>query len=185
VPSSTGIGFIARLSTIALLLVACSDARSSSFPTTTSSATEVSATNVSTSSPPCQSSLALKQVSPAYAKVIGTSPVYAAGMDADGVVLGSVVSGRLEGKILWLVDSSMTEAVTVTVGNLDATLAVRDQPAIQSATLAPANAIPSSSDAKFKEYPSNISSSGPGCVTLTVYWPPDGTWRATLRLTDA
>ena len=95
-----------------VVLAACSDARSSSLPTSTGSETEIPATSVSSASPPCQSPLALKQVSPAYAKVIGTSPVYAAGMDADGVVLGSVVSGRLEGKILWLVDSSMTDAVT-------------------------------------------------------------------------
>jgi hypothetical protein len=153
--------------------------------TTASSATEISATNVSIAAPPCQSPVALNQVSPAYAKVIGSSPVYAEGMDAEGVALGSVVSGRLEGKILWLVDSAMTLAVTVTVANLDATVAVREQPAVQSATLTPADAIPSSSDAKFKEYPSGISLSGPGCVTLTVYWPPDGTWTATLLLTDA
>jgi hypothetical protein len=106
-------------------------------------------------------------------------------MDTSGVVLGSVNSGRLVGKILWVVESTMTSAVTVTVANLDATLAVGEQPAVQSATLEPANAIPSSSDSKFREYPSNISASGSGCVTVTVDWPPDGTWKATLLLTDA
>jgi hypothetical protein len=124
-------------------------------------------------------------VSPAYAKVIGMSPVFAAGMDAAGVVLGSITSGRLQGKILWLVDSSMSTGVTVTVANLDATLAVGGQPAVQSVTLDPANALSSSSDAKFKEYPSNISASGPGCVTVTARWPSDGTWTATLLLTDS
>jgi hypothetical protein len=121
----------------------------------------------------------------AYAKVIGTAPVFAAGMDVAGVVLGSVTSGRLEGKILWLVDSSMSTGVTVTVAQLDAMLAVGDQPAVQSATLDPANALPSSSDANFKEYPSTISASGPGCVTVTARWPSDGTWTATLLLMDS
>jgi hypothetical protein len=168
-----------------VLLAACTDARSSTLATTSASATEISATNVSSAPPPCQSPVALKQVSPAYAKVIGTTPVFAAGMDVDGVVQGSAISGRLEGKLLWLVESSMTAAVTVTVTNLESTLAVRDQPAAQSATLEAANAIPSSSDATFREYPSSISASGPGCVTVTVQWPPDGTWTATLLVTDA
>jgi hypothetical protein len=86
---------------------------------------------------------------------------------------------------LWLVESSITAPVTVTVGDLDATLAIRDQPAVQSAALEPADAIPSSSDSRFREYPSTIAASGPGCVTVTVHWPPDGTWKATLLLTDA
>jgi hypothetical protein len=167
-----------------VLLAACTGARPSSSSTATAPATEISAPSLSSAPPPCQSALAFKQVSPAYAKVIGTSPVFAAGMDADGVVQGSVIAGRLVGKILWIVDSSMTAAVTITVANLDATLTVREQPAVQSATLEPANAIPSSSDAKFKEHPSNIATSGPGCVTVTVQWPPDGTWMATVLLTD-
>ena len=52
--------------------------------------------------------------------MIGTSPVFAAGMDATGVVPGSVVSGRLGRKILWVVESSMRAPVWVSVANLDA-----------------------------------------------------------------
>lgn len=168
-----------------LLLAACSDTAPMTLPTTTAPAiTVLPATSVGTVSAPCQSALTLQQVSTAYAKVIGTSPVFAAGMDAAGVVPGSVISGRLEGKILWIVETSMTAPVTVTVANLDATLAIRDQPAVQTATLEPANATPWSNDAKFKEYPSYIAASGPGCVTVTVRWPPAGTWTATLLLTD-
>jgi hypothetical protein len=178
---------IGRLSTIGVLLLAgCSDVRSTSLPTATVPATTVtSATSVTIASPPCQSPLTLQQVSTAYAKVIGTFPVFAAGMDAAGVVQGSVISGRLQGKILWVVDASMTAAVTVTVAKLDATLTVGGQAALQFATLEPANALPISGDRKFKEYPSTIAASGPGCVTVTVRWPPDGTWTVTLLLTDA
>ena len=110
--------------------------------------------------------------------------MFAAGMDAAGLVQGSVVSGRLEGKILWVVDASMTAPVTVTVAKLEATLAVGRQPPAQSVTLEPANALPSPSDPKFKEYPSAIAASGPGCVTVTALWPPNGSWTATLLLTD-
>jgi hypothetical protein len=105
-------------------------------------------------------------------------------MDAAGVVQGSVISGRVEGKIFWVVDVSMTAPVTLTVAKLDATLAVGRQPPAQSATLEPADALPSPSDPKFREYPSGISASGPGCVTVTAHWPPNGTWTATLLLTE-
>ena len=168
-----------------LLLAACTDGQSTSSPTTApETTTAIHATTAATPPPACQSPVTLQQVSTSFAKVIGTSPVFAAGMDDAGVVQGSVVSGRLEGKIFWAVDVSMTAPVTVTVTKLDATLAVGRQPPAQSATLEPANALPSPSDPKFSEYPSGISVSGPGCVTMTALWPPNGTWTATLLLTD-
>ncbi len=175
-----------RLSMIGvLLLAACSDVQSTTLLTTTTATTAIDSTSVGTASPACQSALTLQQVSTAFAKVIGTSPVFAAGMDSAGVVQGSIISGRLQGKILWVVETSMTAPVTIAVANLDATLAVGNQPAVQTATLEPANALPSSSDAKFNEYPSTVAASGPGCVTVTARWPPDGTWTATLLLADA
>ena len=134
-----------------LMLAACSDGQSTSAPTSAPDTTAIHATTVAAAPPACQSPLTLQQVSTAFAKVIGTSPVFAAGMDAAGVVQGSVVSGRLEGKILWVVDASMTAPVTVTVAKLDATLAVGRQPPAQSATLEPTNALPSPSDPKFRE----------------------------------
>lgn len=166
-----------------LLLAACSDGQSKSSRTTAPESTAIPATSVAATAPACQSPVTLQQVSTAFAKVIGTSPVFAAGMDAAGLVQGSVVSGRLEGKILWVVDVSMTAPVTITVAKLDATLAVGRQPPAQSATLEPANALPSPSDPKFREYPSGIAASGPGCLTVTALWPPNGTWTATLLLT--
>ena len=63
-------------------------------------------------------------------------------------------------------------------------VAVGREPPAQSATLEPAHALSSPSDPKFWEYPSSIAVSGPGCVTLTALWPPNGTWSATLLLTD-
>ncbi len=167
-----------------LLLAACNDGHSTSSSTTAPETTAIHATTVATAPPACQSPLTLQQVSTAFARVIGTSPVFAAGMDAAGVVQSSVVSGRLEGKIFWVVEVSMTAPVTVTVANLDSTLAVGSQPPAQSITLEPANALPSPSDPKFREYPSGIAASGPGCVTVTALWPPNGTWTATLLLTD-
>ena len=167
-----------------LLLAACSGGQSTSSPTTAPETTAIHATTAATAPPACQSPVTLQQVSTAFAKVIGTSPVFTAGMDAAGVVQGSVVYGRLEGKILWVVDASMPAPVTVAVAKLDATLAVGRQPPAQSATLEPTNALPSPSDPKFREYPSGIAVSGPGCVTVTVLWPPNGTWTATLLLTD-
>ncbi len=167
-----------------LLLAACSDGQSKSSRTTAPESTAIPATSVAATAPACQSPVTLQQVSTAFAKVIGTSPVFAAGMDAAGVVQSSVVAGRLEGKIFWVIDASMTAAVTVSVAMLDATLAVGSQPPAQSATLDSTNALPSPSDPKFREYPSGISVSGPGCVTVTAHWPPNGTWTATLLLTD-
>ena len=167
-----------------LLLAACSRDQSTSSPTTAPGTTAIRVTTDATAPPVCQSPVTLQQVSTSFAKVIGTSPVFAAGMDGAGVVQGSVVSGRLEAKIFWAVDVSMTAPVTVTVAKLDATLAVGREPPAQSATLEPANALPSPSDPKFREYPSAIAVSGPGCVTLTALWPPNGTWTATLLLTD-
>lgn len=166
-----------------LLVAACTDSQSKGSPTTERETTGIHAT-VAAQPPACQSPVTLQQVSTAFARVIGSSPVFAAGMDAAGVVQGSVVSGRLEGKILWVVDVSMTAPVTVTVAQLDATLAVGRQPPAQSATLEPANALPSPSDPKFREYPSGIAATGPGCVTVTALWPPNGTWTATLLLTN-
>ena len=167
-----------------LLLAACDDGQSTSSPTTGPETTAIHATTVAAASPTCQGPVTLQQVSTAFAKVIGTSPVFAAGMDSAGVVQSSVVSGRLEGKILWVVDVSMIDPVTVTVAKLDATLAVGGQPPTQSATLEPTNALPSPSDPTFREYPSGIAASGPGCVTVTARWPANGTWTATLLLTD-
>ena len=167
-----------------LLLAACSGDQPTSSPTTAPGTTAIRATTDASAPPACQSPVTLRQVSTAFAKVIGTSPVFAAGMDRAGVVQGSVVSGRLEGKVLWVVDVSMTAPVTVTVAKLDATLAVGREPPAPSATLEPANALPSPSDPKFREYPSSIAVSAPGCVTLTARWPPNGTWTATLLLTD-
>ena len=168
-----------------LMLTACSDIGPKTLPTTTSPTVVPSVTTIGAEPALCQSPLKLQEVSTEFAKVIGTSPVFATGMDAAGVVAGSVNSGRLEGKILWIVETSMAAPVTVTVANLDATMAVRDQPAVQTATLEPADAVPSSSDVNFKEYPSTIAASGPGCVTVTARWPPDGSWTARLLLTDA
>ena len=167
-----------------LLLAACSDGQSTSSASGTPATTAVRATTVDTAPPTCQSPVTLQQVSTTFGKVIGTSPVFAAGMDASGVVLGNVVSSRLEGKIFWVVDATMTAPVTVTVAKLDATLAVGRQPPAQSVTLEPANALPSPSDPNFREYPSAISASGPGCVTVTTHWPPNGTWTSTLLLTE-
>ena len=167
-----------------LLLAGCNGGQSTSSATTAPETTAIRATTDATAPPACQSPVTLQQVSTAFAKVIGRSPVFAAGMDAEGVVQGSVVSGRLEGKILWVVGASMTAPVTVTVAKLDATLAVGGQPPARSATLEPTNALPSPSDPKFREYPSGIAVSGSGCVTVTALWPPDGTWTATLLLTD-
>jgi hypothetical protein len=167
-----------------LLLAACSDSHSTSSPSGAPGTTAIRATTVGTAPPTCQSLVTLQQVSTTFAKVIGTSPVFAAGMDAAGVVQSSLVSGRLEGKILWIVDASMTAAVTVSVAKLDATLAIGSQPPAQSATLQLTNALPSPSDPNFREYPSAISVSGPGCVTVTALWPPDGTWTASLLLTE-
>lgn len=178
---------IARASLIValVLMAACSDTQPKSLPSTTArAAAVVTPASVGAEAAPCQSGVALQQVSTSFAKVIGTSPVFAAGMDATGVVPGSVVSGRLGGKILWVVESSMTAPVWVSVANLDATLAVVDQPAMQTVTLGRANAIPPQGDPKFREYPSTIAASGPGCVSVTVRWPPNGTWTANLRLTD-
>lgn len=167
-----------------LLIAACSDGQSTSSPTTPPEATAIPATTIGSTPTACQSPLALQQVSTAFARVIGKSPVFAAGMDAAGVVQGSVVSGRLEGKIFWVVDVSMVAPVTVTVAKLDATLAVGSRPPAESATLEPTNALPSPSDPKFREYPSTIAASGSGCVTVTAVWPSNGTWTATLLLTD-
>jgi hypothetical protein len=167
-----------------LLLAACSDGQSTSSPSTAPGTTAIRTTTVGTDSPTCQSPVTLQQVSTTFAKVIGTSPVFAAGMDAAGVVQGSVVSGRLEGKVLWIVDAAMTATVTVSVAKLDATLAVESQPPAQSAALQQTNALPSPSDPNFREYPSAISVSGPGCVTVTARWPPNGAWTASLLLTE-
>ena len=165
----------------ALLLAACSDGQSTSPPTAAPEATAITTT---AGPPACQSPVTRQQVSTAFAKVIGTSPVFAAGMDDAGVVQGSVVSARLQGKIFWVVDVSMTAPVTVSVANLDATLAVASQPPAESAILDQTNALPSPSDPKFREYPSTITASGRGCVTVTAVWPPNGSWTATLLLTE-
>ena len=167
-----------------ILLTACSDGQPKSSTTTAPETIALDATSVAATPPACQSPVTLQEVSTAFAKVIGTSPVFAAGMDAAGVVQSSVVDGRLAGKLFWVVDASMTAAVTVSVAKLDATLAVGSQPPAQSAILDSTNALPSPSDPKFREYPSGISVSGPGCVTVTARWFPNGTWTATLLLTD-
>ena len=65
-----------------LLLAACDDGQSTSSPTTGPETTAIHATTVAAASPTCQGPLTLQQVSTASAKVIGTSPVFAAGMDS-------------------------------------------------------------------------------------------------------
>jgi hypothetical protein len=102
--------FVGRFLVIdVLLLAACDAGEPASSPITAPETTAIRETTVAAAAPTCQSPVTLRQVSPAFARVIGTPPVFAAGMDNAGVVQGSVGSGRLQGKILWIVDVTMTD----------------------------------------------------------------------------